>query len=648
MGKRRWGVGLALLMAAMSAMPAAAGSGTVAEAVANGSGTAAVEAVLGKGSGAAAVEAVLGKGSRAAAVETVPGNGQEPGADGSSAPATVVMGQEERIEQVYLNLPEVYVYGEGFTPEEVEAGEGYLSQDKLEFISARPFAATGEGIFYYVMLDISGSIPSSYFRSIKEGILALQDSLGEKDQLVLCTFGNEVSLVADGSQTSADMAGILEGLKNKDQETLLFEGIDRVATLTDQTRGTCRRQVLFVVSDGEDFATGKKQSQEALATLKDKGLPAYAVCIQGTAKENINSFGEFARTSGGLLRTFQPEEGSFVLTEIAEGLKDDICVQYRAASNVVSNKEENFSFQFADDSVLSKAVMNVHWIPDHEAPYLISAESVGDRQIRLTFSEPMRGLAGAANYKVLLEGQEVGVTGVAYDKEDETRITLTLADAVKNGIYEVTCANLTDYSMEKNPLEGSISVEITDVVEKETEKAGDEIDIDIHQAEGFDYTGILFLILVAVVALIILVIVLNDKNKKKKAQEGQAGLQGQGGVSQVSMTDSGFKGHVAISQVEKRTLNVVISTKGRQSRQTTWELGSSLIVGRASICDVSVEDLEMSRQHFCLEWENGSVYVTDLGSTNGTSVNGIKIASKRRIEPGDHIEAGAMKFTIRW
>ncbi len=131
MGKRRWGVGLALLMAAMSAMPAAAGSGTVAAAVANGSGT-------------AAVEAVLGKGSRAAAVETVPGNGQEPGADGSSAPATVVMGQEERIEQVYLNLPEVYVYGEGFTPEEVEAGEGYLSQDKLEFISARPFAATGE------------------------------------------------------------------------------------------------------------------------------------------------------------------------------------------------------------------------------------------------------------------------------------------------------------------------------------------------------------------------------------------------------------------------------------------------------------------------------------------------------------------------
>ena len=88
MGKRRWCVGLALLMAAMSAAPAEAEAET----------------------------------------------------------AAVVMNEDERIEQVYLNLPEVYVYGEGFSPEEVEAGEGYLSQDKLELIDARPFSETGEGI----------------------------------------------------------------------------------------------------------------------------------------------------------------------------------------------------------------------------------------------------------------------------------------------------------------------------------------------------------------------------------------------------------------------------------------------------------------------------------------------------------------------
>ncbi len=543
---------------------------------------------------------------------------------------------EQRIEQVYLNLPEVFVYGEGFSADEVAAGEGYLSQDKLEFVRAVPFHAMGEGITYYVLLDISGSIPRSYFASIKEGILNLQNSLGEKERLILCTFGEEVNLAADGNQTAQDMEAILAQLSNRDQETLLFEGIDRVAALTEQTRGICRRQVLLVISDGEDFAVGKKMSQEALSTLKDKGLPAYALCIQDTAKENINSFGEFARTSGGQLVTFKADEGSAVLTNLSAKLWQDLCVEYRAASNVVSNKEENFSFQFADDRVLSRAVMNVHWIPDNEAPYLISGEAIGRQQIRLVFSEPMTGLAGAANYAVTLDGREVGVTGVAYDKEDETKITLTLAEAVENGTYKITGANLTDASMEKNPLEGSLLVEITGVEPEEV------IDAD----EGPNYMGIIFLLLLAVVILIIVIAVVSKKKKEKALPEQESG--GENGNSVVNLQDTGFNSHIVMNSGAKRMLSVVVSAKGKTPQTTTWELGSSLIVGRASICDIVVDDLELSRQHFCLESDNGNVFITDLGSTNGTSVNGIGIAGKRRLNPGDMVEAGSMKFTIRW
>ena len=541
---------------------------------------------------------------------------------------------EQRIEQVYLNLPEVFVYGEGFSADEVAAGEGYLSQDKLEFVRAVPFHEMGEGITYYVLLDISGSIPRSYFASIKEGILNLQNNLGEKDRLILCTFGEEVNLAADGNQTAQDMEAILAQLSNRDQETLLFEGIDRVAALTEQTRGICRRQVLLVISDGEDFAVGKKMSQEALSTLKDKGLPVYALCIQDTAKENINSFGEFARTSGGQLVTFKADEGSAVLTNLSAKLWQDLCVEYRAASNVVSNKEENFSFQFADDRVLSRAVMNVHWIPDNEAPYLISGEAIGRQQIRLVFSEPMTGLAGAANYAVTLDGREVGVTGVAYDKEDETKITLTLAEAVENGTYKITGANLTDASMEKNPLEGSLLVEITGVEPEEVIDAGP------------NYMGIIFLLLLAVVILIIVIAVVSKKKKEKALPEQESG--GENGNSVVNLQDTGFNSHIVMNSGAKRMLSVVVSAKGKTPQTTTWELGSSLIVGRASICDIVVDDLELSRQHFCLESDNGNVFITDLGSTNGTSVNGIGIAGKRRLNPGDMVEAGSMKFTIRW
>lgn len=564
----------------------------------------------------------------------------EPGTEGEAQQAVSLEG-ERRIEQVYLNMPEVFVYGDGFTLEEVEAAEGYLSQDKLELVSAAPFDQRGEGITYYVLLDISGSIPRSYFASIKEGIQNLQESLRPVDQMILCTFGEEVALVADGTQTAQDLAGILAGLTNRDQETLLFEGIDRVAALTEQTRGNCRRQVLFVVSDGEDFAVGKKMAQEALATLKDKGLPAYAICIRDTAKENINSFGEFARTSGGYLTTFQAEEGAGVLTSLEAELLDDLCVEYRAANNVVSNKEENFSFQFADDRVLSRAVMNVHWIPDHEAPYLVSGEAIGKQQIRLVFSEPMTGLAGAANYAVTLEGREVGVTGVAYDKEDETKITLTLAEDVTNGTYKITGANLTDASMEKNPLEGSLMVEISGVEPEETEEA-------IEDTDGPNYMGLIFLLLLAVIILIIVVVIVSKKKKEKEMHSGEEEHRGSFGDSEVRLQEGGFNSHIVMESGAKRRLNVVVSARGRQPQSTVWELGSSLIVGRSSICDISVEDLELSRQHFCLESEGGNVFISDLGSTNGTSVNGIRIAGKRQLNPGDIVEAGSMKFTIRW
>ena len=162
----------------------------------------------------------------------------EPGAEGE-IPQAMSLEDECRIEQVYLNLPEVFVYGDGFSLEDVESAQGYLSQDKLELVQAQPFFQQGEGITYYVLLDISGSIPRTYFSSIKEGIQNLQNGLGASDQLILCTFGEEVALAADGSQTAQELEAILAGLSNRDQETLLFEGIDRVAAMTEQTRGVC-------------------------------------------------------------------------------------------------------------------------------------------------------------------------------------------------------------------------------------------------------------------------------------------------------------------------------------------------------------------------------------------------------------------------
>jgi len=535
---------------------------------------------------------------------------------GEPQPA-VIEAQEERIEQVSANLPQVRVYGSGFSAGEVQEAQAYLSQEKLELVQAGPFSESGEGVCYYVLLDISGSIPGSYFQKIKEGIQNLQDQLGENDRLVLCAFGEQVVLAADGSQTAEELARILEQLDNRDQKTLLFEGIDRVASLADQAKKEGRfRTVLAVISDGEDIAVGQKRAQEAQEKLKEKGLPVYAFCIRDTASVNINTFGEFARTSGGRLVVFLPEEGSGILCDLAASLADDLYLEYRAATNVVTNKEELFNLKFADERVLSRPVYNNRWIPDSQPPRLLSAEAAGTRQIRLVFSEPMRGVETTANFHLSLDGEPVTVTGVSCDKKTSSVVTLSLEEPVQNAVYMLDCSGITDDSMEKNPPAGELELSIANAPEpvQGTEEAREP-----GGGQETDIVGILFLIFAVLLALVI-VLVAKGRKKKAKPPETEAG----------------------------RKLDVWVCGRDGGTRKSVWYLANSLVVGRSSTCDIHLDDPEMSRQHFCLEAEDDTIYVTDLGSTNGTDVNGVRLMGKQRLDPGAVIEAGSVKITVRW
>jgi pSer/pThr/pTyr-binding forkhead associated (FHA) protein len=58
----------------------------------------------------------------------------------------------------------------------------------------------------------------------------------------------------------------------------------------------------------------------------------------------------------------------------------------------------------------------------------------------------------------------------------------------------------------------------------------------------------------------------------------------------------------------------------------------------------------ISRQHLRITFEDRRFFIEDLGSTNGTRVNGSEIrgTGKRPIEDGDDIDvAGALKMTFK-
>ncbi len=65
-------------------------------------------------------------------------------------------------------------------------------------------------------------------------------------------------------------------------------------------------------------------------------------------------------------------------------------------------------------------------------------------------------------------------------------------------------------------------------------------------------------------------------------------------------------------------------------------------LGRASDNDIVLEGGEVSRHHARLERNGHHLHVIDLGSTNGTRVNGQSIQS-RLVQPGDHVTFGGVQ-----
>jgi hypothetical protein len=66
---------------------------------------------------------------------------------------------------------------------------------------------------------------------------------------------------------------------------------------------------------------------------------------------------------------------------------------------------------------------------------------------------------------------------------------------------------------------------------------------------------------------------------------------------------------------------------------------SVMTVGRSKECDIVIEDPSASRQHAELRRENGAYWIVDLGSTNGTEVNGKRV-ERAQLETGDRITVG--------
>ena len=75
-------------------------------------------------------------------------------------------------------------------------------------------------------------------------------------------------------------------------------------------------------------------------------------------------------------------------------------------------------------------------------------------------------------------------------------------------------------------------------------------------------------------------------------------------------------------------------------------VGDALTFGRAPDNDISLDDPRVSRYHAVLRREGERLILEDLGSTNGTLVNGKRIYSPHTLQPAETISIGASVFSV--
>ena len=395
------------------------------------------------------------------------------------------------------------------------------------------------------------------------------------------------------------------------------------------------RNVAVILTDWQEIkdAGGITSQEESLKALQQTGSPMYGYCLSTANDKLQDDMGVFLRKTGGDFTLFNEKKKETQLLKLHDKLLSDNVLQVRTSSNKTYDEEKVLELEIDNKKIKKEHLYLNRTQKDTKKPEIISVQQ--DKKdasvIVVTFSEDVLRADNKNNYSIKKNNKQIyTVSEATYTSESEKyQAKLVLNDKLAKGKYEVSVYNITDNTNEEN--------ELTDTWNGKLDGEG-TLKAFYHTLGKFWAIILLFVILVIILGIYLYIkkhrgimivqdkMILGDKVENKK--------------------------HIQSDQSSTKNVLLQISGIATDVKEMPVQINGSIIIGRASICDIYFDDVSMSRQHFALEVEKGEMYLTDLESTGGTTVNGVKVqpGSQGRIivQNGSDITAGRVTFTVRW
>lgn len=528
-----------------------------------------------------------------------------------------------QIDQIYTNLPEIRVVfhcKDGDETDLEELGKACTLQYKDRILEQEPLKmASEEPLEVRFLIDVSTSMNVGLFDSLKGKLKDLYETKEENATYRLITMGETIKTVLDGSESKEEAFDAIDALQKNNQKSIFWDAVESELTSLKDSPDFARR-ALFVFTDGAEYdADGETTLSEIDRLLETSGIPVYVFAMDSNSKD-IVPLGQIARKSGGKMEQVRTKD------ELTAGL--DKTIEYLSNGYVITaecddraQEEGKIIVTLGGDK--AERTVKAKAKNDLDPPQIVRV--IGrDNELTITYSEPVINADNQQAYTVKREGKEYKVESVR-PVVNPKEITLVLEKPLYNGNYTLTAVNITDKSANRNPLSDELfNFAVND--QPYTFKA--------FLADCWVYLLIAVVVCAGAAATVVL---LRKKKKAGSMRQGNKKVYAGPNPERIRIESTGGK-------------EVMLSISGRNlvRRNVKINVSGTIIIGRLSSCDVSIDDAQVSRQNTALIYQNNKLYVRNLSETNGTMLNGIALRDVREIQPGDTLIMGDTKIVVSY